>query len=338
VIREFNDRGTLWLLEDPVHVRGVLQILEPDLAERLDFDRAERVNRSFIPADLQKRESDLIFRVPFTGDESSREVWVYVLLEHQSQPDPLMGLRLYLYMGHVWESQQRHWHDANLPAEERRLHPIIPLVFYTGTGTWSDPIGLASLMDLPAELERFIPRWETLFLNLHATPPETLTRFATAVGRALQVLQAEQAPLAELERVVADAMAGLEGLSEEQAGQWLRVAWFLVLLLYHRRTEGESASLIEQLREQASFSKFRLREEMYRMEPTYAEVLEQRGVARALRRALELVLTERFGALPADVRQRVAAAGSDQVETWLRIASRASTLDEVGILAQPPAG
>jgi predicted transposase YdaD len=140
-MREFNDRGTIWLLEDPAHLRGVLQILEPDLAGKLDFARAQRVNRSFIPADLQKQESDLIFQVPFTG--SDREVWVYVLLEHQSEPGRLMALRLYLYMGHLWDSQRRQWQDANVPEEQQRLHPIIPLVFYTGTSTWSAPIGLA---------------------------------------------------------------------------------------------------------------------------------------------------------------------------------------------------
>ena len=32
VIREFNDRGTLWLLEDPLQLRDLLQILEPELA------------------------------------------------------------------------------------------------------------------------------------------------------------------------------------------------------------------------------------------------------------------------------------------------------------------
>src|SRR6266699_2800733 len=87
VIREFNDRGTQWLLEDPESLRGVLQIQEPDLAARLDFTHAIRVNRTFVPADLQKRESDVIFRVPFLpeGAGAGRSVWVYVLLEHVGQ-------------------------------------------------------------------------------------------------------------------------------------------------------------------------------------------------------------------------------------------------------------
>ena len=33
VIREFNDRGTLWLLEDPANLRDLLRIVEPEVAE-----------------------------------------------------------------------------------------------------------------------------------------------------------------------------------------------------------------------------------------------------------------------------------------------------------------
>src|SRR5207248_2790194 len=43
-IREFEDRSAQWLFEDPENVRGLLQIQEPALAERLDFARAERIN------------------------------------------------------------------------------------------------------------------------------------------------------------------------------------------------------------------------------------------------------------------------------------------------------
>ena len=50
-----------------------------------------------------------------------------------------------------------------------------------------------------------MPSWETLFLNLHRTPPDALTRFATAVGFALRVLQSEQAPKAEFEAALRNA-------------------------------------------------------------------------------------------------------------------------------------
>jgi len=185
-----------------------------------------------------------------------------------------MALRLYLYMGQLWDSQRREWEAARTPARGRRLRPVIPLVFYTGTRTWHAPLRLAELMDVPSELERFVPAWETLLLPLHGTASETLTHVATAVGWALRVLQSEQAARAELERVLAEAMAGLEGLPEEQADQWLRAAWYLVLLVFHRRPESDKMRLMARLWDQARESKFRLREELQAMERTYAQAVE----------------------------------------------------------------
>ena len=45
-VREFPDRGALWLFEDPRQLREFLLILEPALADMLDFSRARRENRS----------------------------------------------------------------------------------------------------------------------------------------------------------------------------------------------------------------------------------------------------------------------------------------------------
>src|SRR6266568_904248 len=113
LIREFYDRGNLWLFEDPQNLRDLLRLLVPALADRFDFARARRENRSFIPADLQEQESDLIVSVPFAGDPG-REAWIYLLLEHQSKHDPLMGLRLYGYMDELWGLQRREWEDKNI--------------------------------------------------------------------------------------------------------------------------------------------------------------------------------------------------------------------------------
>ena len=95
-VREFADHSTLWLLESPENLRDLLRLVAKEITERLDFRRAERLNRSFIPDNLQKQEADLLFRVPYRNGK--REVWVYLLIEHQSKPDRLMGLRLLSYM------------------------------------------------------------------------------------------------------------------------------------------------------------------------------------------------------------------------------------------------
>lgn len=254
IIWEFNDRGTLWLLEDPALLQDFLRILDPSLAEDLDFTQAQRINRSFIAADLQKSESDLIYRMPYRSGES--EVLVYVLLEQQTRFDALMPFRLLNYCSELWATQVREWKETRQPAENRRLHPVIPIVFYTGSERWEEEIALANLMDLPEPLRQFVPAWKTLFLNLQQTPPETLTQFSSAVGWALRALQAERAALPELERILSEAMAGIEGLSAEQVNQWKRCAWFLIQLVHHRRSRREAPGLISLVREEAKQSKF----------------------------------------------------------------------------------
>lgn len=195
-------------------------------------------------------------------------------------------------------------------------------------------------MDLPGSLQRFTPHWDTLWLPLQETDPGTLTRFASAVGWALRVLQAQRASLPEMRRVLDSAMTGLEGLSEEQAGQWLRTAWYLMLFTYHRRSEPELLDLIE---ERARQSKFRFREEVFHVRATLAEIERERGEAQgeargralgeaeATRRALLTVLTRRFGVLPPEIEAAVAAASTETMTAWLEVAATASSLTDVGI-------
>src|SRR5438105_3513795 len=123
-VREFADRGTLWLLDLPENLRGLLKLVAADLVDKLDFSKAERLNRSFIPDDLQKQEADLLYKVPFQRGRGF--VWIYVLLEHQSKPDRTMAYRLLSYMVQLWEGQVNSARDAKKPV---KLYPILPLVF-----------------------------------------------------------------------------------------------------------------------------------------------------------------------------------------------------------------
>ena len=348
-IREFNDRTTLWLLEDPLNLRDLLGMRDRELAASLDFAQAERVNRSFIPADLQKEESDLIFRVPFLFASKKGKpppaVWIYFLLEHQSRPDAAMTLRLLSYMLELWELQRREWDDRNAPIAERRLTPVLPFVFYTGRRNWKTPLEFRSMFDVPPGFERFIPQWETLFLNLRKTSPETLTEFGAAIGGALRVMLAENAPYETVEQILRDAMRGMESIPEEQFGRWLRIGNYILRVLQHLFGEAKGSPLYNVLMEEARQSKFADREETQEMY-TMANRLMDEGMAKgivkgraegraeaqaSLRATLEQILATKFGPLPATVLPTIAAADLDTLNGWALAAAVARTLAEVGI-------
>lgn len=121
----------------------VRPLLPPELAAHLDLDTAERLADGFIDPDLSERFSDALFRVHLAG----REVLLYLLAEHQSTVDPLMGLRLLVYMGRIWSRWLRD--PENVGAE--RAPAILPLVFFQGPGEWTAATEFVDLIDLPPE-------------------------------------------------------------------------------------------------------------------------------------------------------------------------------------------
>ena len=80
--------------------KGELEAMLPKaLVAELDFSTAQLHSGSFVDEQLRQRHSDLLWSVRLRG----REALLYVLLEHQSRPDPLMPFRILRYMVRIWD-------------------------------------------------------------------------------------------------------------------------------------------------------------------------------------------------------------------------------------------
>ncbi len=157
---------------------------------------------------------------------------VYVLLEHQSKADPYIALRLLSYMIKLWEAQERDWADHHTPRKKRRFSPILPVVLYTGKRPWNSPLTLDAVMELPEALSGFVPRHDTLFLNLLEMPADGLS--GSVIAAVLRVIKAEDAPLEEFSSVMSQAVTTIETLSMEHQAEWQRAIQYLLLLISHR--------------------------------------------------------------------------------------------------------
>ena len=148
-VTHFPDRSARWLLSAKENVRGLLEILDPELVEYLDFSRMEQVNTSFISDAFQAQEADIVFRIPFRGESESDDLFVHILIEHQSTVDPTMAFRVLFYMVNIWDLQRREWISNDAPKSQWRFRPILPIVYYTGEQRWQTPLTLDTVMDLP---------------------------------------------------------------------------------------------------------------------------------------------------------------------------------------------
>ncbi len=339
-IREFPDRGTKWLLEFGENVEGLLQIVASDLADQLDFDQLQQVNQSFIPDNLRKQESDVIYLVPFRFEELG-DVWVYLLIEHQSVPSPVMGFRILFYMVNIWDAQRRGWEDAKVPESEWHFRPIIPIVFYTGSQTWEMPITMEVVTDLPQALGRFIPTFDVLFLNVKGEDVPDFLHQGHPFRLLLELIRQEDATKVDFEAVLRQVVQVLRELPEESP-QWSRAMYYLVLLIYHRRPTDEREALMDVVAQ--TLVERRQIEEVQDMTQTIAEYFiqegeergekrgEKRGELRAKREAVLKLLQLRFDSIPPSLIKKIKSVRRvDRLNTLFDQAATAESISEIEI-------
>jgi hypothetical protein len=158
------------IFENPEAVRGELQAVLPSpLKELIGLAVITRVPGRFADERFRGLETDALFRVGFEGQPPW---YVYVLFEHQSQPDPLMPWRLLQYMVGVW---------ARVMSEsvgQTRLPPILPVVLSNASQGWRGPRRLVEIIDAPDWLRRdlgaYIPDFRFVLDDLVEVPPEAL--------------------------------------------------------------------------------------------------------------------------------------------------------------------
>jgi hypothetical protein len=314
---DLPDRMIRQALRHPANLRAFLRQTVPALADGFDCDRRRLLDREFPVDDWRRREADLPFEVPYRVGAAELWALVYVLIEHQSAEDPAMPLRLLYFVVLYWERQWREWASRPGRREPLRLSPVLPLVLYTGPGAWKDNRTLHDLLGEPAEFHGFVPQWAPLFWELGQHDANDLLASGDEWQQVLAVLRATGEPRPVFERVYAEALQRLGRLASQDEPRWydlLRTV--LSWSLWRRRREEHAALRAAAVAAQADAKH---QQEVGVMADTIAESIwkegwtqglsegESRGGLSAARRMLQRLLTARFGPLPEEVVQRIAA-------------------------------
>ncbi len=120
-----------------------LEIFMPEIGKIINKDNLILENVSFMDPELFDRETDLLYRIKY----DNKEVFLYVLTEHQSSVDQLMPFRILVYMTRIWERYIRELDKPTIKRVDFKLPLIIPIVFYTGINKWSAPTNFKDKVD-----------------------------------------------------------------------------------------------------------------------------------------------------------------------------------------------
>jgi hypothetical protein len=109
IVREFAQNGLKLLLEHPRNVQELLAVTSHDVVGLIDLERMRRVPTTFVQRDYRHLEADVVLHAPLRRQRGRRGVMVYILIEHQSEPDPLMAFRVLEYVVQIYKAQVRQW-------------------------------------------------------------------------------------------------------------------------------------------------------------------------------------------------------------------------------------
>lgn len=301
----------------------------------IDFARMKLVQTTFVERDYRHVESDVVLTAPLRiRGRSRRRLMIYILIEHQSEPDPLMPLRMLEYVVQIFKFQTRNWSARHRSFARLRIEPVLPVVFYTGVRRWNSIGTLTDLIELGERFVSVTPLLQPLFLNLATIVPGRLESEGGFFGSVLQLVQQRTAQASEFEQLLRRVVLQLENMPARERLRWLELLSYVHALVYHQRDPSERTGLQKAI--EASVQTDVRRKEVFEMGKTIAQEIEQRGKQtgelHARKTTLVRQLRKRFGAFSAEIEQTIESTEDvAQLDEWLDRFATAKTLREVGI-------
>ena len=148
------------MLYDPIHKllcsfpRVIADLLRGyvggNLVPRLDFKTLDPAPTEQVSDRLERKLSDSVWRVQC---DDGQWVWVYVVVEFQSRPDPGMGLRMLAYVALQYLDLQRQ------RGSHERVPAVLGAVLYSGEEAWVEELDTRSRIALQpgSDVECMLP-------------------------------------------------------------------------------------------------------------------------------------------------------------------------------------
>jgi len=333
IVRQFWENAIKLLLEDPKNARDLLALCGADIVKRIDLRRVKLIQTTFVERDYRHVESDVVLLAPLRrerGERTAKHLLIYILIEHQSEPDRLMPLRSLDYVVQIFKYQVREWSKTHRTLARIRLHPVLPVVFYTGTQRWDSVGRLVDLVEMGERFESATPAMEPRFINLPVIAAETLEAQGGFFGWVLRLIQQRKTRPREFQRLLNRVVQHPETMPQAERRRWLELLSYVMALVYHAREPSEWPDLQQAI--EASVRTDEHRQEVFEMRRTIADELEERGAIRNRQQTLIRQLKRRFGDLPDELSSTIRATNDpEQLDEWLDQVVTAKTLKEVGI-------
>ena len=309
------------LFSHPEMVTQLLRefVAEPWLAD-LDLASMQRVNAKFHAITGQRRESDVIWRIPLrTGGDA----YLLLMLEFQSTPDRWMALRVMVYAGLLWQ----HIINERRLLPDGRLPPVFPLVLYNGDPLWTAPPDLDPLIGLPSGS----PLWPWQPRMRYQLDEGTFAEADLAARDTLAALLFRLENATEPDRIDEIVDAVIDWFRRHDGFEALKPIFAALASRVLEMAEGATPGV--RVTENLLEVKTMLANRPAEWRARWTEEGRREGQLQGERKGVAAVLTgqleRRFGALPEATARRIAEADITLLQDWSLRLLDAASIDDV---------
>jgi hypothetical protein len=315
-----HDAGYKYLFSHADLVRELLEVFAPPgLSELLDYGTLRPETGNFITPAMKKREDDVVWSIELKG----QRIYLYLLLEFQASIDKGMPVRMMQYVAALYDHLVRS--KTVDPADG--LPPVLPIVIYNGDTRWKHSPEIFDLIQPhPAVLTEFQPKLKFWLLDegrFSAEYLEGLQRVMAAIFRMEHTHDTDDAKRAIRYLGQAVAQSPFKQTIDRAVMQWMQYRLSrkmpgLPLPELDDMLKGTEMleTNIDQWKAKAVAEGCRLAGSKGNSKANSKACEGKLGKLEGEARALQRLLSRRFGAIPMAIVERIAAADLEQVEAW----------------------
>lgn len=230
-----HDSGYKRLFSNKTIFRQLFEtFVEEEWVPRLDFDRAERLDKSFVSEHYKDTEADIIYKVPIRNTE--KVMYLCLLIEFQSTVPRFMILR-------SWQYKCNFYMDfvlSNKNVRELMLPAMFALVLYNGDDKWTAPDNIDQLIETEVDLGQYALHFEHLVIAENAYGKEWLAKIDNIIATLFLAEAHYDLPL------ILEKLLALYDTEPDRQALMLFINWFRQLAAHGRLKSADFAQIEEQ--------------------------------------------------------------------------------------------
>lgn len=178
-VHQPDDRFFRKVMSEKENVQAHLKTFYPEIAAIADLTTLKQETDEFIQPTLKIFRSDIIYRCRLK--HQAEHFYFSLIWEHKLEPEENVAIQVGLYIFEFLYKLSK--------GKDRKIEPIIPLIFYNGKEKWQ-PKSVHELFQNHPNFyffKRFLPDFDFLFKNITEEPIEKLLAIELAFLRSAMV-------------------------------------------------------------------------------------------------------------------------------------------------------